>query len=88
MDTIDPIRFIAALIFVFALIGVCALLLRRYGAPYVLGTSMTRGTGRVRVVERCYLDAKRTLVLVRCDAVEYFLLLADGRELLLEKIEG
>jgi len=94
MDTIDPVRFIVAFIFVLALIGVMSLVLRRYASMqniYVpqklFGKKLPGGAqenGRLGVVEVRYIDARRKLVLVRRDKAEHLLLLADGREVVLE----
>ena len=84
IDTVDPIRVIAALAFVLGLIGLGGFLLRRYGANGALLGA--QNGGRISVVESCYLDARRKLVLVRRDNVEHLLLLADRRETVVETI--
>ena len=79
MEDINPLRFILAFVFVLGLIGLFAMLLKRYGAKQsLLGSS--NETARLRVVETRYIDGKRKLVLVRRDETEHLLLLADGRE--------
>lgn len=86
MDTIDPWRFLFAFLFVLGLIGLLAMGLKRYGrtaaGKAMLG--MKNGGGRLQVVEMRYIDARRRLVLVKRDDVEHLLLLADGRELVIE----
>lgn len=88
MDTVDPLRFLAAFAFVLALIGVLALLLKRYGKRFQQGAPAMFGvkddTGRVKVIETKYIDARRRLVLIRRDDKEHLLLLADGREQVIE----
>jgi len=88
MDTIDPLRFLFAFFFVIGLIGVMAFGLKRWGnanKPFgkVWFTPQDKG-GRIEVIEVHYIDAKRRLALVRRDDVEHLLLLADGRELVIE----
>jgi flagellar protein FliO/FliZ len=81
MDTVDFPRFVLAFVFIIGLIGVCALLLKRYGGQALL---KTKEGGRLQVVEVRYLDSRRKLVLVKRDAMEHLLLLADGRETVIE----
>lgn len=84
MDTIDPLRFVLAFAFVLSLIGLMAVVMKKYGR----GQMFSRGKegGRLDVLEVRYIDARRKLVLVRRDHVEHLLLLADGRELVVETI--
>jgi flagellar protein FliO/FliZ len=88
MDTIDPLRFVAAFVFVVALIGLMAFALKRWGnAQGAFGQkwfTVQPAQGRLEVVEMRYIDAKRRLALVRRDGVEHLLLLADGRETVIE----
>lgn len=97
MDTVAPLQFILSFLFVLGLIGLMAMGLKRYGhrlqsgsAPMVLskilGQSKLAGesAGRLAIVEVRYLDPRRKLVLVRRDDVEHLLLLADGRESVVE----
>lgn len=77
------IRFILALIFVIALIGLLAWAARRFGvarnAPHVRGKDR-----RLAVVEMAMLDSKHRLVLVRRDKTEHLLLLGATGELVVE----
>ena len=101
MDTIDPTRFLFSFLFVIGLIGVLAMVLRRYGqllqsgvAPMWISklfgqgavqvSQSPAGTTRLKIIEVRYLDPRRKLVLVRRDNAEHLLLLADGRELVIE----
>ena len=88
MDTIDPTRFTFAFLFVLGLIGLMAACLRYWGKnKHSLGASFIKSSsdsGRISLVETRYLDARRRLVLIRCDGREHLLLLADGREQLIE----
>ena len=79
MDLDTYFRFLIALVFVLALIGLLAWLARRYG---VGGGSVARGAGKSRrlgIVEIAALDAKRRLVLVRRDDVEHLVVLGAGK---------
>lgn len=93
MDTVEPLRFIFASLFVLALIGAMALLLKRYGHQLQSGWQPLMKTvagkespmpPRLAIIEVRYLDPKRKLVLVRRDDVEHLLLLAHDRELVIE----
>lgn len=84
MDLDTYFRFLIALVFVLALIGLLAWLARRYGAG---GAAIARGSGKARrlgIVEVTALDAKHRLVLVRRDDVEHLIVLGAGSELLVE----
>jgi flagellar protein FliO/FliZ len=83
MDTVDPLRFVFAFVFILALIGVMALLLKRFGKWQAMAISHDANS-RIHIVETRYLDPKRRLVLIRRDDTEHLLLLADGRELVIE----
>ncbi len=77
MDLEDIIRFTAALVFVLGLIGLLALLGRRFG----LGNRVTSRGGqrrRLGIVEVMALDSRRRLVLVRRDDREHLILLGAG----------
>ena len=80
MDIGSVARMLAALAFVLGLIGVAAVLARRY-APGALLRLPTKGERRLTVVESLILDPSRRLVLVRCDNQERLLLLGEGRML-------
>lgn len=82
MDTVDFTRFALAFFLVIGLIGLMGWGLRRFGGARLLG-GQEEG-GRLRVVETRWLDPKRRLVLIRRDDAEHLLLLADGRETLIE----
>ncbi len=84
MDLDTYFRFLIALVFVLALIGLLAWLARRYGFG---GGAVARGAGKSRrlaIVEVTALDAKRRLVLVRRDDVEHLVVLGAGSDLLVE----
>jgi flagellar protein FliO/FliZ len=74
MELDTYMRFVLALLFVLALIGIVAWLARKAG----LGTRVvrTKGVGRrLSIVEVSPVDGKRRLVLVRRDGVEHLVLL-------------
>lgn len=81
MDTVDPLRFIFAFLFVIGLIGACAWALKRYGKGKF---NLAVEGGRLQVVETRYLDARRRLVLVKRDNIEHLLLLSDGKDVVVE----
>jgi len=83
METVDTTRFILAFFFVIGLIGILAFVLKRYGsAQKIFG--MKEDGGRIQVLEVRWLDPRRRVVLLRRDNVEHLLLLADGREVVIE----
>jgi len=83
MDEIDLTQFVFAFIFVVSLIVAMGWLLKRFGSAHkVFGA--TDGTGRLNIIETRYLDPRRKLVLVRRDDTEHLILLADGRETVVE----
>jgi len=84
METGDYLKFVLALIFVLGLIGVLALLVRRFG----FGMSALQKSGgqrRLQVVEMTPIDARRRLVLVKRDAVEHLILLGAAGEIVIER---
>jgi flagellar protein FliO/FliZ len=81
MDTVDFPRFVLSFVFVVGLIGICAMLLKHYGGKTLL---KAKEGSRLEVLEMRYLDSRRKLALVRRDNAEHLLLLADGRETVIE----
>ena len=75
----DIVRLITALVFVLALIGMCAWLLRRFGPSMRLGRP-----GRLGLVESIAVDSRRRLLLIRRDATEHLLLIGGVRDLVIE----
>jgi flagellar protein FliO/FliZ len=85
MDTVDPLRFIFAFLFVIGLIGLMAFILKRYGHRVMgRGWLPKEEGGRRQVVEVRWVDTKRRLALVRRDNVEHLLLLSDKGEQVIE----
>ncbi len=79
MDIEGYLRFVFALAFVLALIGILAWAARRFGLA-----STTRLPGqprRLRIVEAIALDSRRRLVLVRRDDTEHLLLTGGPNDL-------
>jgi flagellar protein FliO/FliZ len=75
----DLARMIGALVFVLALIGLAAWLMRRFGPAMRLGR-----TGRLGLIETIALDSRRRLVLVRRDDVEHLLMIGGAGDLVIE----
>ena len=84
IDSPDYWRFVAALIFVLALIVAIAWLMRRFGMGGPRGTPIGRKR-RLAVVDVLVLDARRRLVLVSRDGVEHLLLLGAQGETVVER---
>lgn len=81
MSWANYLQFAVAFAFVLALIGVVAILARRFG----LGSmARTGGTRRLAVCESVPLDARHRLVLVRRDNVEHLLVLGPASASLIE----
>lgn len=74
--------YLLALLFVLALIGVAALLAKRFG----LARTGAPGDGRRRLtlVDSLALDGKRRLLLIRRDGREHLLLLGAATETVIE----
>ena len=82
MDAPDFLRAVFALALTLGLIGVAAVLARRYGPSALFRMQQTtKAQRRLAVVETLMLDPARRLVLVRCDGQERLLLLGEGRML-------
>lgn len=82
MDFGDYFRFVLALAFVLALIGVMAWLARRFGLGQP--TRLPGSPRRLKIVESLALDARRRLVLVSRDGTEHLLLLGGANEVTVE----
>jgi flagellar protein FliO/FliZ len=76
-------RFLVALVFVLALIGLLAWAARRFG--FLRGTIRAKGGHRrVEVVEIAPVDSKRRLLLVRRDQTEHLVLLGPTSDVVIE----
>ena len=82
MDVPDFLRAVFALALTLGLIGLAAVLARRYGPSALFRMQQTtKAQRRLAVVETLMLDPARRLVIVRCDDRERLLLLGEGRML-------
>jgi len=75
MEWLEWARALAALVFVLALIGGAAVLARRFGMLSGVRAGQQR---RLKVVESLMIDARRKILIVRCDEREHLLLIGDG----------
>lgn len=83
METVDYSRFALAFVFVLGLIGLFSALLKRYGNAHQIYKAKDTES-RLDIIEARFIDARRKLVLVKRDNVEHLLLLAEGRETVIE----
>lgn len=83
MDLDLTLRFLLALLFVLALIGVFAWAARRFGLAGRLGPVAGKGR-RLKVLEVAAVDPKTRLVLVRRDAVEHLVLVGPNGGVVVE----
>ncbi len=74
------LRLVCALIFVVALMGGLAMVMRRVNAG-----RLTKGEKRLHVVEALHLDARRRLVLLRRDNTEHLVILGTNGETVVEQ---
>ena len=84
MEFAGYLRFVLALAFVLALIGLLAAVARRYGFGFPATALKAVGRRRLKVVEVTPVDARRRLVLVRRDDTEHLILLGQSGELVVE----
>lgn len=80
MEYVELGRFAGGFVLVLALIGIMALVLKQ---PFVqkFAQGGVRKSQRLEVVETLYLDAKRKVVLLRCDEKEHLLLLSASGDM-------
>lgn len=81
IDLWTLVRFVAALLFVLALIGAVAWLARRYMASGAMGAV---GRRRLSLIETLFLDGKSRLVLVRRDDAEHLLVVGPQGTVVVE----
>lgn len=80
----QPVTFILAFVFVLALIGLAAWLVRRFGGNR-LGANSARGRmPRLAVIDAAAVDGRRRLVLVRRDNVEHLLMIGGPSDIVVE----
>ena len=80
MDIAEFLRAVFALVLTLGLVGLGAVVLRRYG-PEALARfgRPAKAERRLAVVETLVLDPARRLVLVACDGQEKLILLGEGQ---------
>jgi flagellar protein FliO/FliZ len=80
MGFLDFIRAVAALAVTLGLVGLAAVVVRRYAPDLIarLQTGAGKAERRLQVLESLVLDPSRRLVLVRFDQEERLILLGDG----------
>jgi flagellar protein FliO/FliZ len=79
MSFADFARAFFALALTLGLVGLVAVLARRFGPEWLVRLQRTRTDRRLTIVESLPLDPTRRLVLVRLDSTERLLLLGEGR---------
>ena len=84
MELGDYTRFVLALVFVLALIGLLTWLVRRFGLAGRMPMNTKQGR-RLDVVEVAALDSRRRLVLVRRDRTEHLVLLGANADIVVER---
>ncbi|NVK17425.1 MAG: FliO/MopB family protein [Methylocystaceae bacterium] len=83
MDITDYLRFVFALAFVIALIGLLAFMAKRYGMGY---RNVARNTQRrLSISEIMPVDNKRRLVLIKRDDKEHLLMIGGETDLVVEQ---
>lgn len=83
-ETPLAVRFFIAFIVVFALIGVVAWLVRRFGSG-ALGSTGSRGRApRLAVIEAGAVDGRRKLVLIRRDNIEHLIMIGGPTDIVVE----
>ena len=83
MEVSDYLRFVFALIFVLALIGLVSWAVRRFNVGERLLSPRRQGR-RLRIMETATVDSKRRLVLVRSDDREHLLLIGGASDVVVE----
>lgn len=83
MDYDIYLRFVAALVFVLALIWLIAWVMRRYGFGRSLAVAAA-GKRRLRIVEVTPVDRQRRLILLQRDDREHLVLLGPSSDTLIE----
>ncbi|HXQ16409.1 MAG TPA: flagellar biosynthetic protein FliO [Caulobacteraceae bacterium] len=79
MSLADFARAFFALALTLGLVGIAAVLARRFGPEWLVRLQRVKGERRLAIVESLPLDPARRLVLVRLDSTERLLLLGEGR---------
>jgi flagellar protein FliO/FliZ len=79
-----PVRFFIAFVVVFALIGVTAWLIRRFGTGALGGTGARGRAPRLAVIEAGAVDGRRKLVLIRRDNTEHLIMIGGPTDIVVE----
>ncbi|MDO8422085.1 MAG: flagellar biosynthetic protein FliO [Parvibaculum sp.] len=83
MELSEIFRFVASLVFIIGLIGLCAYAAKKLGLASG-GITVTGSQKRLAIVEVKVIDAKHRLVLMRRDNKEHLVLLGGEQDLLIE----
>jgi flagellar protein FliO/FliZ len=81
MPIADIARTVFALAITLGLVGLAAVIARRFGPEWLTRLQRPKAERRLAIIESLPLDPARRLVLVRLDASERLLLLGEGRML-------
>ncbi len=82
MDITDYLKFFAALIFVLAMMGGLAFILKKLGLDR--GGSLTNGKRRLKIIEVMNIDAKHKAALIQCDDKQHLMLLNAQGDTIIE----
>lgn len=83
MDASNYVRFVAALLFVLALIAFATWLAKRFGLGGGINAAK-RGARRLQITEALTVDAKHRAVLIRRDNVEHLVLIGPTGDVVVE----
>jgi flagellar protein FliO/FliZ len=81
MPIADIARAVFALAITLGLVGLAAVVARRFGPEWLTRLQRPKADRRLAIIESLPLDPARRLVLVRLDSTERLLLLGEGRML-------
>jgi flagellar protein FliO/FliZ len=84
MEFSDYMRFVIALAFVLALIGLLSWVVKRYGAGGRAAIRLGKSR-RLQIVETVSIDSRHRAVLLRRDDIEHLVLLGPGNDFLIER---
>jgi flagellar biogenesis protein FliO len=79
-----PVRFFIAFVVVFALIGLTAWLVRRFGSGALGGAGARGRAPRLAVIEAGAVDGRRKLVLIRRDNTEHLIMIGGPTDIVVE----
>lgn len=79
-----PVRFFIAFVVVFALIGLTAWLVRRFGSGALGGAGARGRAPRLAVIEAGAVDGRRKLVLIRRDNIEHLIMIGGPTDIVVE----